>query len=187
MNYSLNGAEVLKICGDGRDGKISIMTYPDIVDCDTIADLFKKARSDCILLLFESRQNFGHWTSIIQHRNSRGDVCGYETFDSYGIFPDDELKFAPYMFRMMNSMMIPHLTCLLYNTPSNIKLEYNKVKLQKMEDDINTCGRWAGMRIRLRHIPLDDFNAIIAKICSSFKISPDELITLATLSEATNN
>ncbi len=70
---------------------------------------------------------------------------------------------------------LPHLTELLYNSPYQVI--YNKVKLQKFKNETNTCGRWCGLRVALRHLNLKQF-------CSMFlkqKFDPDYYVTALTL------
>ena len=147
--------------------KSKVLTYNELTNYDTLDNLFDN--KDVIYLLYESRKNFGHWCCLMKKDN--GNI---EFFDSYGIFPDQELKWTNKTFREKNNMILPHLTALLYNCPYQI--EYNNHKLQKQEPDVNTCGKWC----LLRALSKDICN--IDKFASFFKnnkhFEPDELVVL---------
>ena len=80
-----------------------------------------------------------------------------EHFDSYGMMPDDELKFVPDIFRMHNNMSVPHLTYLLINLPEEYRIEFNEHKLQKKGINIKTCGRHVASRINNKDIPIEEY------------------------------
>ena len=54
----------------------------------------------------------------------------------------------------------------------------NNYKLQSMHSGIETCGRWASMRLRLRQIGNKQFASLFT---SSKKMTPDEWITALTM------
>ena len=52
-------------------------------------------------MLYETKQNFGHWTALIKQQNF------IEFFDSYGLQLDQELNYAtydntPYLTNLVN-------------------------------------------------------------------------------------
>ena len=142
-HHPLSPDEVHQIAGCS----MRLTKYSDIDDYPTIDDLFGEA--DCVLILYETRQNSGHWCCIINKENV------IEFFDSYGLIPDNELLFVNIKFREENDMLIPHLTKLFLKTEKTI--EYNDKRLQKMADNINTCGYWCGMRMRYKDISCEEF------------------------------
>ena len=89
--------------------------------------------------------------------------------------PDDELKFTEKYMRQINSEILPHLTALLYK--SGYPIEYNNYQLQERKKGISTCGRWVGMRLFFRDLPIEDF----IKIFIGNRIyNPDDIVTLLT-------
>jgi len=145
-----------------------IMTYADLRKYNNIDDLFKK--HDNVVILYETSQGFGHWVALYKARKG---VITF--FDSYGMKPDDELKFIPKNFRKENDTNYPLLTYLLYK--SGYKVEYNQHKLQKDLSDVSTCGRHVIIRLQNKKIPVDQY----AKILRSYKgFSPDDVVTLLT-------
>lgn len=149
------------------DGRVKILTYPELSRYKNIDQLLSPY--GCAIILYQTKKNFGHWIALIkQGRNV------IEHFDSYGIKPDNELKFVKYNMRRELGQDYPHLTYLLYHSP--YRLSYNQYHLQKMKKNISTCGRWSVARCILKDIPLDQFVDL-------FKMkgySPDDVVTMLT-------
>ena len=104
-------------------------------------------------MLYETKQNFGHYTALYYNNSKQ-----LEFFDSYGFAPDQELKYAT--FNLQEG--IPYLTRLLknYNKP----VTYNKTRFQMWAKDINTCGRWTSVRIRMKDkYSLNEFTQLFNK------------------------
>jgi len=160
----LSTTEVMKIVNN----KANVMNYRKLQKYDNIDDALGKWGA--VILLYESRLNFGHWTLVF-----RADDGTLEHFDAYGCKPDDEIKHVPEYFRKLHYNKIPHLTYLLYM--SNEPVRYSQYKLQKLNPKINTCGRWVAMRLLCRHIDEDQFHDLMTK---PKYINPDYLVTLAT-------
>ena len=99
-----------------------------------------------------------------------------EFYDSLGWKLDEELKLSSFNLRVHQGEEVPHLTHLVEK--SNYKIINNTVKLQKDAKDDNTCGRWAGLRVRLRHIPLKKFVAMFQNL--SYE-NPDFWISALTI------
>lgn len=161
----LTGDEVLKLV----DNKSNIIKYKELSNYNNLLDVLEP-HGACIIL-YETKMNYGHWVCVVQ----RGDVI--EHFDSYGLMPDDELKFVPKVFRMHNDMALPHLTSLLIDLPQNYKIEYNEYKLQAKGANIKTCGRWVATRINNKNIPIEQF----AKYFKDDELTPDDIVVLNTI------
>lgn len=163
MDYPISNHDIYNILGEDT----RIFKYRQLSKFKTIEELF--ATKDFVIILYETKKDFGHWCCILWHKK-RNTI---EHFDSYGLMPDDELKFVPDVFRKINNMMVPHLTALLYN--SKKKIEFSEFELQSQ--DTQTCGRWVLFRIVNMH------NMNIYKFKNMFidkKFKPDELIYLFT-------
>jgi len=164
ISYSVSNLDLYKLFNN----KIHIYDYNELSQFNNINQAFHPY--DVIFLLFETKQNYGHWTCIINHDDR------IEFFDSYGIFPDKERKYTNIEFRKQNNMMLPHLTALLYN--SNKQIEYNDHKLQDMSKrNIQTCGRWCAFRYLCKDINIDSFARFFK---NNKKYTPDELVTILT-------
>lgn len=162
---ALSGYELLKLV----DNKANLIKYPELATCNNLLDLLDQFGA-CIIL-YETRLNYGHWCCLIK----RGDTI--EHFDSYGLIPDDELKYVPDVFRTQNNMKFPHLTYLLMNLPMKYKIEFNEHKLQEKKKGINTCGRWVALRINNKNMPIKDF----ANCFKDDFYNPDDIAVLETL------
>ena len=82
MNISLSSDDILK----ALDSKVKIIQYPDISKYKTIDNLL--APYNRVVILYLTTKNYGHWVCIFKNKNNQ-----IEFFDSYGIKPDNELKF----------------------------------------------------------------------------------------------
>lgn len=157
--------DIIKLCKK----KVRIIKYPELSKFKNIMTALGPHKA--LIILYEIEKNYGHWVSLFQ--NSKGNI---EFFDPYGLKPDDELKFISKNFRKINNEKYPHLTALLLN--SDKPIEYNETRLQQYKEDVNTCGRWCGLRILFRNMLLKDFIKLFKK---NKKYSPDFLATSLTL------
>jgi len=159
---SLSDSDILKLVG----GKANLLTYPELLNYKTIKSALGPHK--CLILLYLTSDNYGHWVCVIEHKNR------IEFFDSYNYKPDHEQEFIPKKFAKESHQEIPHLTKLLLD--SGKPIEYNHAKLQSNEKDVNTCGRHVGVRINNRNVKLDDY----IKILQSKKkqgVTPDMIVT----------
>lgn len=149
------------------EGKCRVVAYKDLAQCRNIDEAL--GDDGAIVCLIETTEpNRGHWIAIL--RTGEG---AYEWFDSYGIRVDSELKFVDES--KISSQQGPLISRLMENT--NSTLVWNHYPLQSTAAGIDTCGRWAGMRIRKRNLTLRQFQECFA----NQKESPDWLITCLTL------
>ena len=163
LNKALNGAELMELANE----KTNIYKYRDLKNISSIDELLDPY--DSAVILYESITNYGHWTCLIKRDNNI-----LEFFDSYGIFPDQELNNIDKDFRTVNNMKIPYLSYLLIKSP--YELQYNNYMFQAKSKNISTCGRWVGYRILKKNISTEEFKNIFDdKI-----LKPDEIICLKT-------
>lgn len=165
IGISLSNFEISKALNNDAE----ILKYSELSEFSNIKDAFRKKKF--LILLYETSENYGHWCCLfMRDRNT------IEFFDSYGIMPDDELKFIRESFRIENGSLFPHLTFLLLE--SNFKIEYNNHKFQRKSTNkskISTCGRWVIVRCVLHKLTIDQFAEMFLRKNS------DELITKLTM------
>jgi hypothetical protein len=161
---SLSSSEVKRLC----NGKVKIITYPELTKYKTLDQLLKPYGA--IIILYLTSENYGHWVACFMR-----DKKNVEFFDSYGLIVDSELKFAPQYFRKEHNMVYPHLTYLLLK--SGYKVHYNNHKLQSDKRDTSTCGRHCAVRIMLRHLKIEDY----VKLLKNEYRDPDYIVTALTL------
>lgn len=161
------------------DDDVKIRKYSELADCKTLDDIVDG--KSCAIILYMVKQNFGHWTALI--KNPGGEDKSFEVFDSYGIMPDDELKYIGEEFKDSpegSKQDQMYLSNIINNElkSGNVKnMYYNKYRLQKYLKDINTCGRWCAVRCQLKRFRIDEFCLIFIEQT----LEPDAYVTLLTL------
>lgn len=161
---SFSGKDLIRLC----DGKVRILEYSQLADARSLNEVL--GRKGAVIILYETRKNYGHWVGLF-----RVDKRTVEFFDPYGLMPDEELGFIDDNFREESGQSVPHLTALL--AASRDKIIYNQFPLQKLAKNTSTCGRWCGLRIALRQLPLADFVALFV----GQQFSPDWYVSALTM------
>lgn len=84
----------------------------------------------------------GHWVGMVVDRTTHNIYY----FDSYGNFPDDDLNEIDKKYRIQTGQNQRDVGIFMAEMNSNLGyiLNYSNDKFQKLEDGINTCGRWVG-------------------------------------------
>jgi hypothetical protein len=150
MNKVLSDGEVLKIAGD----HYPVHAYNDLFKFHELGQALG-GKNACIFL-YEVEKNNGHWVCLILHPERKT----LEFFDPYGLKPDAQKSFIPAAFWLDNL-----LSKWLYNSArKGYRVEYNEKKLQRFTQDVNTCGRWVGVRIRCQKIPLTEFQEVFRRV-----------------------
>lgn len=167
-DISLSDKDVLKIV----NGKANFITYDKLKHVKDIDELLEPYGS-CIIL-YLTKPNYGHFVSLNLVGPNEDQL---EHFDSYGYVPDDELSdfdIDPKLRQQLGEDF-PYLLKLMYD--SDYDLSFNEHKLQARKNDIKTCGRWAGIRSLLKHLPLEEF----VDIFQNNKLgTPDQIVTAVT-------
>ena len=149
--HALSGADIM----DFVDGKTRVLAYESLGHYDSLEQILSPHGSAIVLYQTAPRQ--GHWVALIRRSNHT-----LEFYDSYGFRPDEELKFDnSFHLKIHGGRLTPHLTRLIQD--GGWRVIYNKCKLQKNLDDINTCGRYAALRVKWKHIPMKQFNDLLLK------------------------
>lgn len=160
----LNGVDVQYL----TRGQSKVLLYDDITVDDNILDLI--GATNQVLLLFPTTRGSpnGHWISITYHPKTN--TIYY--FDSYGLSIEAERKYSTSRHVQANAMGIIMKKAIR----SGVNFTWNPIRLQTMEDGINTCGRWASMRNRMSYLTNDEF----VKLFVNQREKPDYLITILT-------
>jgi hypothetical protein len=151
-NIALSGSDLETI----TEGKANIIKYSDLHQYSSIDDVFGSKES--IIILYLKKSNFGHWCCLFKAPWKPETLYFY---DSYGFQLDEEIKFADEQLRIHQGQEVPHLTHLIRK--SNYYLEQNDFQYQSKEHHINTCGRWAGMRVRHMDMSPTQFKTFFTK------------------------
>ena len=162
----IGNAEKVSLTGEQMtlitENKCRVVTYEELERCETIDDCFRDKLG--LIILYQKKSNNGHWAIIYK---TGDDTLNF--FDSYGFQMDSELKFSDFNLRQHNGVATPHLTALI--DKSMYKLTQNKVQYQKKENDINTCGRHACVRFRMREYNNKQYEDLFKKVDSDFYVS----------------
>ena len=164
---ALSGTDLRNI----TNGKTNIMRYSDLMKYNNIDDVLGEY-SAVILLYQTANRDFGHYAALFKDAKHKNVLVFY---DSLGIGLDDELNFSKFNQKNMDNKIVKHLTDLIAN--SNYKVDNNKIQMQKNSRDDNTCGRYAGLRVRLRNLSNREFNYILK---SNQHYDPDFWVSAVT-------
>ena len=151
-NIPLSGSDLETI----TEGKSQILKYSDLHQYSSIDDVF--GNKEAIIILYLKKSNFGHWCALFK-APWKPETLYF--FDSYGFKMDEEIKFADEQLRIHQGKNVPHLTHLVRK--SNYYLEQNDFQYQSKEHDINTCGRWAAVRVRHLDMTAKQFKTFFTK------------------------
>lgn len=161
--YALSDDDIRRLLG----GNIKITSYPDLESKDTINQLFD-SKGRAILFFPQTDQNSGHWTALI--KNGRE----IEFFDPYGEEPEQQKSGLSRDKLNELRMSQPLLAKLLDN--SGHKIYFNKVQLQKLENNVNTCGRHCVCRLLYYKQPIERYRQMIHRSGDT----PDEFVVKMT-------
>ena len=162
-HHPLNPKEVELIAGR----PITTYRYSDLGEKSSINDLFSK--TSCVLLLYESKLNSGHWCCLINQPNQ------IVFFDPYSLEPDSQLAFSNIQFRDSNGMELPYLTYLMLQSKKPI--DYNDVQNQILKNGVETCGYHCGVRMRAEKLTNAEYNNIFKSV--PLKVRDDLIINIA--------
>ena len=140
----------------------AVIQYDDLAHFQSAEQMFKMSPNIIVLLQIETpgAPKVGHWIALLNQGTH------YEHFDSYGISMDKELAIThekPFMTRLMQHPDKP--------------LVQSTKRLQRMREEMNTCGRWCVARVKMRDMPLLEFERFFTR----FKDMPDAVVTLMTM------
>lgn len=143
-------------------------------------DLAKYFENDCMVVLYPASSALvGHWVCLWIDEKRK--TLNFQ--DSYGLDIDEELRYSSYAsidnVRPVLKQMFLSM-CKRYN----LKPVINTYKFQqfKTKTNVNTCGRWCIVRLKLRFLSQPDF----IKLFKNNKYTPDALVSLLTLLGTSN-
>ena len=101
-----------------------------------------------------------------------------EYFNSYGTKPEYDFKFIPTRIKHLLGQGGNQLAKLLRTKSPNQQIYYNKKKVQQINDDVSTCGRWCVARILSMKLgyELDDFIQKVEEKCEETDKPSDILV-----------
>ena len=159
----------------GKNDFKNIIKYSQLDDYTTIQQLLPGPKSWKIILV-ESSYNSGHWICIFRNKKT------ITVFNSYGGFPSSEINYIEDKINKQLGQDKRYLNMILENGLSNkFNIVYNKRALQKLEDGVNTCGKWVILFIMMFEnydMNLYEFICFIDNLKKLYKLSSDEIVSL---------
>lgn len=160
--------------------KCNVHTYADLKNFNDLDDIFHNSDSefedDSAIILYKSEPTFGHWVMVSKNDD------GYNYLDSYGEEIDNPLKYVPDKVNKELGQDKKYLAKLmLKKLEGGHDIYYNNAKLQKIDPNVSTCGRYCAMYLKFKHLNVDDFAKMIKKLSKKLDMSTDELITYMSM------
>lgn len=121
-----------------------------------------------LVVLYEVMPDYGHWVAVLETPE------GIEHFDSYGILPDNELKWVPEWLKHSTGQDMKFILSELLK--SNKKINYNSHRFQGKTS--STCGRWAALRIMFSNLGTDQFAQMVRNTSKQLGMSPDRMVSI---------
>ena len=156
LSHLIKNAERITLDNDAimaiTNNQTTIAAYSELPKYDSIMDIFKQW--DNFILFYETKStSCGHWVCIVYHRKANT----IELFDSYGLSDEQILRSAGTSEKLVNG--VPYLTYLIKKSGS--RFIYNQHRFQSLSSSVNTCGRYASLRSRFKHLSLQRFIGIL--------------------------
>lgn len=149
-----------------------IIKYSDLKNYNNITDLLPTDKSARIILI-EDKYNSGHWVAILRYGKT------IEYFNSYGAKWDTDWKFINKMVRLILGQNTNEMTRLMDKAKQDgWNTVWNEKKFQKLDNNIQTCGRWCVLRIEMMKMgyTLKEFQDFVKKQSKEQKISTDYMV-----------
>jgi len=171
--------DLFKIAGK----KCNVFTYPEIARFRKYSQLFKKKNSpfstmddgyafddNSCIILYLTGDRTGHWTCVTKNK------YGINFLDSYGDVIDDQLKYVDSSIIGQNKKYLLELLA-----KAKKPIYYNDLKLQKLNTNIATCGRYCALYLKYNYMSVDDFMNTLLKKAREYDVSPDLLVCMLSV------
>ena len=167
--FSLNGEDLLEIC-ENESVIVPYSRLKDVADLAAILDEF-----DNFIVFYETTsQRVGHYACVIYHRNKKI----LEFFDPYGQNDPTLLGYSKTSYNFSRGEMTLSYLMQQFCINNGVRQIINSTQLQSANfEDVSTCGRHVGIRIRFRYMQLADY----IRMMRGSTNEPDYLVTLMTL------
>lgn len=184
ISTPLSGSQIQKLL----PFKIKIVKYTEIANYDDIDKLLEPF--GCVVVLFETptiKGSSGHWVGLCRTVDDDNNPS-INFFDSYGKPVDDQKKFIDKKFQQVIGQSENYLTWLLYQSKKlyGDEVEYNEIPFQKMDPNINTCGRWVSLRLIMKDKSMNEFQNFMKYLKNSYGKSYDDIVVILTNPVLTN-
>lgn len=158
----LSGSQVETISG------CKVYSYHDLISYFELEEILQNKPG--FTILYEDHYDEGHYCGVLVNNH------GIEFFDPYGFGKfnkikssnelslhdiDDEINFSRYD-KNLNFDQCHTLKYLIgdYAKRNDKKIIINHHQFQELDDNISTCGRWVGYRLRCHDLSLQQFEKL---------------------------
>ena len=148
------------------------LKYSELKNYNDIDELLPNDK-DFKIILIEQEHHVGHWVCIMKYDNT------IEYFNSYGNKVDNDKRFIGKLKNKLLGQDEDILTEMMEK--SKYKCIYSKKRFQKLNNSINTCGRWCILRIicmKDMDMNLKQFQKFIENNKETSGLSKDALVCL---------
>lgn len=135
-----------------------VLKYSALASMQSLDELLGGAPA-CILL-YETEKNQGHWVTVFKRLVDSRPVVSF--YDSYGVRPDDELKWVPACVREDLGEDTKQLLRLLYD--SGLPVVFNDSQHQALAPGVATCGRHCILRLLLSALDEDEYDSALRRL-----------------------
>jgi hypothetical protein len=149
------------------NGKCPVHLYKDLLKYNHIMDIIGE-NGACIVLFPVKSSTNGHWIAILYHKETNT----IEHFDPYGFSWNVELSYSHDPITQQN------ILGQLYESAQQrgYKVIYNPYRFQRLENNINTCGKHSSIRCRFRYLNIEQYK----KLMIGQSQDPDYLVSILT-------
>lgn len=166
---SISDGDIKNYFGDIDE---NIIKYSELDNYKDIFELLPYNKSYKIILI-ETEYNFGHWCCLMRYNKT------IEWFNSYGTKPKTDLGTISKLKNIIFGQDVNDFNHLIKKLPEGWNVIYNKKRLQKLNRNVNTCGRWCILRLitlNSLNFDLEDFIKFIELNMKKTGLSSDLLV-----------
>jgi len=145
------------ICIALNCGEDKIIKYSDLINYDCFCKLLPNTEFDFKVILIEMKENVGHWTCVVRHKNN------IFLFDPYGCSIDKELSFIDQAQRVLLGEEKQLINRLIRLCDCSVNIYENDNKFQSLKEGVSCCGRWVILFIEMCKMgyTIDEFSKFV--------------------------
>jgi hypothetical protein len=165
--HPLSSSEISRLVGP----EATVTTYDRAFGSDLRSDL-AKSPGRAVVFLWRSEPAYGHWMAAFEGSSHTPYI-----FDSYGKREPDSWARGSGAAALGQAEPLLLQGLLESDYP---RLHWSEWPLQILSPEVQTCGRWAAVRIALRDLGVKDFASASRAAAREIGVSPDEMVTAVT-------
>ncbi len=147
-----------------NDKTVKVVDYDEFNLVYDLDDFFDNCDA-CIFLLQRKQINVGHWVCLLYNKEK----MKIEYFSSYGKSLLEELKYATDDSKVLYNLL---------NKKIAVGWQYdeNNSVLQKISNNVATCGLHCCLRVIFRHLTNDEYAKMIKDWAKKHNLSTDDTV-----------